>query len=208
MRFLDSLPWISALRARALISTVSWSTVIGMIAWPLSDRVYRFQVATGVDPRPVALIELTVVIGVCTVPAIAAPQLWSWERSGARPILHFLSATFAPAAILLVAFIPKFLERTGETVGVEPTTAFINAVLFSGLALVGTIWLGRRLGPLVGIVGYIGGVTVQALEVSWPFPLEAAQPSTASLVVATATILGGATLLGVTFGRASRSLDL
>lgn len=204
----ERVPLVSALRARAAAATGIWILLTCALAWSLDDRVYRFQVATGVDPRPLALVELTVVIGACCVPAIAAPQLWSWERTGTRRTPHLVSAAFAPSMIVVLASTPKFLQLAGADVAVIPTTAFVNVITFSGVATVAAIWLGRRLGPILGVVGYVGGVGLQALEIAWPIPVDGHETSTASFIMGFATLVVAPAGLAVTLGRSGRSLDL
>jgi hypothetical protein len=201
-------PIITTLRARAAVATGIWVFLMSALALSVADYLHYFRVANGVDPRPIALAELLLVIAACCTPAIASPQLWSWERSGSRWDLHFVSAGLVMSAILVLAATPKLGELAGSAVASSPRTMFVNTVTFASIAVVSCIWLGRRIGPLTAVTGYLCGIGVQALEVSWPIPFQGSELGGIQFVTGASVVVIATACLAATLGRTQRTLDL
>ena len=199
---------VTTLRSRALGLTSAWVAGTAVLIALGGDRTYLFRVANGVDPRPLAFAELVTVIGACCVPAIAAPRLWSWERTRPRAHVRILASGFAPSAIVVLAAMPWALQRLGViSLPIATETLFSNSALYGGASIVLGVWIGRRNGTILAVVGYVGGVVVQALRVALPIPFENVDRSVVELVVGTLALAVGSGCLATTLGRSGRSLD-
>jgi hypothetical protein len=198
---------MTTLRSRAFVFASGW--VVGAVALVVlgGDRSYLFRVANGVDPRPLAFAELVTVIGACCVPAIAAPRLWSWERARPRALVRALAGLLAPGTIAILATAPWGLQRLEVlSLPLSPATQFSNTALFGALSILLGVWLGRRIGTIAAVVAYLGGVVVQALQVTIPLPFEGVNRSV-GVAVGVIALSVAAGCLSATLGRSSRSLD-
>lgn len=201
-------PIVTALRARAATATGIWVLLMSTIATSVADYLHYFRVANGVDPRPIALAEMVLVIAACCTPAIASPQLWSWERTGSRRVLHLVSAGLVMGAILVLAATSALGDLAGTAIAISPMTMFINTVTFASIAVVSCIWLGRRIGPLTAVAAYLCGIGVQALEVAWPLPFQGTERGWNQYVTGAMAVIIATSCLAATLGRTPQTRDL
>jgi hypothetical protein len=201
-------PVLVAFRSRRTGFAAGWVLLWSTVAYFVADRFYLFQVATGTDPRPLALVELIPVLAACSVPALATPQLWSWERIGSRVVVPAISGIVAPATILAIAVIPQACFVLGRKLPLPPNVAFSNTLIFGSIATLTCIWLGPRLGPTLGTSAYLIGVGVQGLEVELPVPVRASSGSPWAHVTLALVVLALATVcMFASLGRTQIRLD-
>lgn len=194
-------PLLTAARSRGALALACSLAAMGVLALATADRVHLLRVATGIDPRPVALVEMLTVVTACCLPAIGAPQLWTWERPASRVVLRVLSGLLVPVAILATAALPWLLQRLGVVVAATPATSLANTLVLAALSTLTCVHVGRRWGPVVGVAAYVLGVGAQALEVDLPLPLQGSVSWATSTAVG--SIAWGVTVawMAVTLGR-------
>ena len=196
-------PWI-ALRSRSLWPTcvLVLATTLVVVLW--GERTYLLRVTSGVDARPVSLAEVATVLVACCLPAVAAPQLWSWERARPRTVLRTISGVMVPTAMVTISFAPLLAGRLDSTIGSSEARAILfSSVTFGSASLIAGIWFGRRVGSLVGVAGYLGGLVAQMLQLPLPAPYEGSDDSLLMPGISCTLLALGVVCMAATLGRAS-----
>lgn len=197
-----------ALRSRGLTSITCWLVLTAILIAAAGDRTYLFRVANGVDPRVVSLAELALVLSVSCIPAIGFPSLWTWERCYPRLVMRVASGVLVPGAMVSAGTFPWWANSVFGHFGSHPPgVMFCNAMVFGGSASLACTWFGRRLGPLVGVSGFLGGVVAQALQVPLPVPFQHASTSFPAYLLAVVMIGLASLVLATSMGRTKFVVD-
>lgn len=113
-------------------------------------------------PRYTPITELLPVLAGVIGTGLLVPRLWSWERMAHDHRLRWRAVVCAVAALVLPAMIPWVAHFL-----LPPEARWwditCNIVLFSAVALIATLALGRAFGPLVGVGFYVAVIAIQQL---------------------------------------------
>ncbi|MBM7520127.1 hypothetical protein [Nocardioides nitrophenolicus] len=179
------------MRSRRCVAAGCWTVGFALVAVALADRVFAFQIGTGLAVRPVSVAELTLAMAACSLPALTWPQLWTWERTGCRLVVRVVSGSLVPSLVGLLALVPVVSARPAAPAEVIAA----NVLLCAAVATLAVIGIGRQAGPALGFACYLAGIATQALEMPVPLPLPAQAGASAwQLLVALgclAVIAGG-----------------
>ena len=141
----------------------------------------------------------------------AASQPWQPRSSGAggasarpRTVLRTISGVMVPTAMVTISFAPLLAGRLDSTIGSSEARAILfSSVTFGSASLIAGIWFGRRVGSLVGVAGYLGGLVAQMLQLPLPAPYEGSDDSLLMPGISCTLLALGVVCMAATLGRAS-----
>lgn len=153
-------------------------------------------------PRYTPITELLPVMAGVIGTGLLVPRLWSWERMAHDHRLRWRAVVCAVVALVLPATIPWVAHFL-----LPPEARWwditCNIVLFSAVAMIATLALGRVFGPLVGVGFYVAVIVVQQLvpAVAEWLPIAGSETNlraqvTASLLMALLAVVAWGVTLG------------
>jgi hypothetical protein len=153
--------WILYLRARLVSSAAALLVFALTLEIASGSAVYELQVLASKVPRYVPVWEFVPVVVASVIPALLAPQMWSWERFGnlvRLRICAFVTGTFALCAPALLTLASALVVLPNDARWADIA---LNVILVAAIAIAAVAFSGRVIGPLIPLTFYLGLVVMQ-----------------------------------------------